>query len=96
MIAVVLLTGCGASNIWQDVQNGDTAAVQSQIESGADVDARDALGRTPLYYAIYNKHPEITVLLVRSGANVNVNTMPTKHRCIWLLSWATRRRPGCC
>jgi ankyrin repeat protein len=68
MMTVVLLAGCGASNVWQDVQNGDTAAVQSQIESGADVDARDALGRTPLY----NKHPEITGLLVRSGANVNV------------------------
>ena len=72
MMAVVLLAGCGASNIWQDVQNGDMAAVQSQIESGADVDARDALGRTPLYYAIYNKHPRITGLLVQSGANVNV------------------------
>ena len=71
-MAVVLLAGCGASNVWQDVQNGDTAAVQSQIESGADVDARDALERTPLYYAIYNKHREITGLLVRSGANVNV------------------------
>ena len=33
MMAVVLLTGCGASNIWQDVQNGDTAAVQSQIDA---------------------------------------------------------------
>ena len=75
MMAVALLAGCGASNIWQDVQNGDLAAVQSQIESGADVDARDALGRSLLYYAIYNKHPRITGLLVRSGANVNV-----KHR----------------
>ncbi|MFQ3168807.1 MAG: putative component of type VI protein secretion system [Limisphaerales bacterium] len=72
MIAVALLVGCGASNIWQDVQNGDMAAVQSQIESGADVDARDALGRTPLYYSIYNEHPQITGLLVRSGADVNV------------------------
>ena len=72
MITVVLLAGCGASSVWQDVQNGDTDKVQSQIESGADVDARDALGRTPLYYAIYKKHPEIIGLLVRSGANVNM------------------------
>ena len=52
MMAVALLVGCGSSNLWQDAGNGDFSAVQKHINSGADLDARDGLGRTPLYYAV--------------------------------------------
>ena len=59
MMAVPVLVGCSVSKIWQDVQNGDMASVQSQVKSGADLDARDALWRTPLYYAVYYEHLKI-------------------------------------
>ena len=78
MMAVALLFGCSVSNIWQDVQNGDMASVQSQVKSGADLDARDALGRTPLYYAVYYEHLKIAGLLVKNGANVNVKHKANK------------------
>ena len=78
MMAVALLVGCSVSNIWQDVQNGDMASVQSQLKSGADLDARDALGRTPLYYAVYYEHLKIAGLLVKNGANVNMKHKANK------------------
>ncbi len=54
------------------------ASVQSQVKSGADLDARDALGRTPLYYAVYYEHLKIAGLLVKNGANVNVKHKANK------------------
>jgi len=70
-IAVLVLVGCGRSNLWLDAGNGDFSAAEKRINSGEDLDARDALGRTPLYYAVYNEHLKIAELLVKNGANVN-------------------------
>ena len=44
-IAAVVLAGCGSSNLWQDASKGDFPAVQKRIKSGADLNARDSLGR---------------------------------------------------
>ncbi len=78
MVTVALLVGCGSSNIWQDFSNGDVSAVQKHINSGVNLDARDALRRTPLYYAVYNEHLKIAGLLVENGANVNVKHIANK------------------
>jgi ankyrin repeat protein len=52
---------------------GDTAAVRFLLEHGADVNAVDPLGRTPLMYAATSDlQPLDTVkLLIEHGANVN-------------------------
>ena len=77
-IAAVALVGCGSSNLWQDSSKGDFPAVQKSIKSGADLNARDALGRTPLYYAVSNEHLKVVELLVKNGANVNAKHKANK------------------
>jgi hypothetical protein len=50
---------------------GDTAKVKHMIDSGADINARDQYGDTPLHWAIKNNHPDIVIFLVNKGANIN-------------------------
>ena len=46
--------------------------VENMVNAGADVNARDENGKTPLFYAaLYNPHPEVIALMVRHGADVN-------------------------
>ena len=51
--------------------------VQSAIRSGANVNAKDDLGHTPLMYAAgYSGDPEIIKALILAGANVNETANP--------------------
>ncbi|MDB4341640.1 ankyrin repeat domain-containing protein [bacterium] len=74
-IAAVVLVGCGLSmSIHDAAAVGDTKAVKQHIAAGTGVDAKDtndALGMTPLHYAVANGHKEvIELLLVTAGVNV--------------------------
>ena len=41
-------------------------------KAGADIDAKDAGGRTPLYWTAYtSENPEVFTLLIKAGADVN-------------------------
>ena len=42
------------------------------LQTGVDINAKDAQGRTPLIHAILGKNPlEATKFLIEEGANVN-------------------------
>ena len=50
---------------------GDAGGLRSQLQAGADVDARDPRGRTPLMDAASAGQGEVIRLLLAAGANVN-------------------------
>ena len=50
-------------------QHGHVEVVQTLIDNGANVNARDVFGRTPLHLAV--GHPAIIALLLEAGANVD-------------------------
>jgi ankyrin repeat protein len=53
-------------------KNGSPAEVQSAIEDGADVNARDNNGWTPLMFAAWNNsNADVVETLIKNGADVN-------------------------
>jgi len=50
-------------------RNGDLIKVQTALENGANPNAKDNIGRTPLHEAAQEGHVEIVKLLLEHGAN---------------------------
>ena len=62
----------GKASLHQAARYGDLPAVRSLIAAGADVNAADWAGRSPLYYALWaNDDHAIADALVAAGANVD-------------------------
>ncbi len=53
------------------IRDADVQAVRKLIEKGADVNARDAEGNTPLILASFYASPECVALLLEKGADAN-------------------------
>ena len=72
-IAAVVLVGCGPSEAelaWlldNSVQAGNIQVVKHNIANGADVNAKDEDGETPLDWVIEKNHTEIADLLRKHG-----------------------------
>jgi len=58
-------------SIHEAAANGNIEAVKQHIAAGADVNAKDNWGWTPLHYAALKGHKEIAELLIAKGADVN-------------------------
>ena len=69
------------------VKRGDIASTKLLIEAGADVNAKNEGGATPLHWAAaYNTNPEILTLLIKAGADVNataVNGSTPLQDAVW-------------
>ncbi len=74
-IAAVVLVGCGPSEtdhaVLDAAEKGNIEAVKQAIADGADVDAKDSDGWTPLHNAALKGHKEIVELLIAKGVDVN-------------------------
>ena len=54
------------------IDEGNIEAVKQHLADGADVNAKDAGGGTPILDAAYSGQKEIVELLIAEGADVNV------------------------
>ena len=74
-IAALVLVGCGNSEANQALLDaaafGNIEAAKEDIEDGADVNAKNVDGWSPLHRAASWGHKEIAELLIAKGANVN-------------------------
>ena len=71
-IAAVLLVGTAFADPIHDVAwKGDLAGVQRELKKGADVNAKDYLGRTPLHHAARWGHKKVAELLISEAADVD-------------------------
>ena len=61
-----------AISIHDAVEKGNVEAIKQHLAAGTDVNARDSIGETPLFYAAVDGHKEIAELLIAEGADVNV------------------------
>jgi ankyrin repeat protein len=53
---------------------GDLARVKSLVEEGVDVDTKDEIGWTPLYWAASTAEEEVAEFLIGKGADIDVRT----------------------
>jgi uncharacterized protein len=67
--ALGLAAGLNETRLAQAIKSGDRQAAQSLLKQGADVNAADPDGTTPLHWAAEAGDTEIAQLLLHSGAN---------------------------
>jgi ankyrin repeat protein len=83
-IAAVVLVGCATTqspepptakapdiSIHEAAAVGNIEAVKQHLAAGADVNAKDKLGWTPLFYAAFSGRTEVAELLIAEGVDVN-------------------------
>jgi len=64
---------------------GHRKAVRVLLDSGADINAKNGEGNTPLFAATYQQHSEIAAILIEKGADVNIKNIygytPLRNVC---------------
>lgn len=73
--ATVVIAASGQAGVLHEaVDKGDIDQVQQLIGQGADIDAPDKTGRTPLHWVAGEGHTQIVARLIAAGAEVNAKS----------------------
>jgi ankyrin repeat protein len=70
-LLIAIASAAHGGTLLEAVQRGDVAAVRAELAAGADVDARDIDGATPLLYAAHRADLETVRALLAAGADPN-------------------------
>ncbi|MCL1077840.1 ankyrin repeat domain-containing protein [Parashewanella spongiae] len=62
----------GSTAMHYAVQNKFISCISSLLEGSTCIDAVDAEGLTPLHYSVRSKNLEISEMLIKSGADINI------------------------
>lgn len=71
LLELLIAKGANLASIHLSAYQGDLDEVKNFIEKGADIEAMDSYGATPLYYAAARGSKELVEFLIARGANVN-------------------------
>jgi len=71
IIDLLVEKGAVPSSIHMAARVGVLARVKALLGQGADVNAQDDEGTTPLHYAVQEGHKELTEFLIAKGADIN-------------------------
>ena len=74
MGALLVFMACGSAptGLVDAAERGDLGAVQRLLDDGADVDERDARGRTAVTAAALGDHVDVARVLIDAGADVDL------------------------
>merc|ERR1712098_213638 len=64
--------GTTALHIAADSICNEEEIIETLLNNGSEIDARDAISRTPLMYAVINANYDSIVVLLSHGSNVNL------------------------
>src|SRR4051812_32492139 len=67
-----MTTSTAIRDLWQTAKAGDIEGLRQALAAGADVNARNNVGLTPLMMAAYHGRTEMVAALVEQGADPNV------------------------
>jgi ankyrin repeat protein len=60
------------NNLISAAERGDTAGVRQLLQDGANIEARDQRGRTPVMAATHGNRVDTVAALIQAGADINI------------------------
>lgn len=92
---VTIMTGNdGVRAIHEAVSNDNLDMIQFLLDKGADINAKDALGWTPLHWAISVYLPKIAEFLIQKGASLTIKNDHGQTPLDYALSLRAQALPG--
>ena len=70
--------------LWAAVDGSNPLVLQMLADAGADVNAKDDMGRTPIFFAVGVSNADAAAMLIEAGAELNLVDAEGRH----LLSYA--------
>jgi ankyrin repeat protein len=67
------------TTIHEAAEHGRSFDLKHHLIAGADINARDENGMTPIHLAVKHGHKAMTELLIAKGAHLNAKTKPKDH-----------------